>query len=143
MKRSIRHLTLFVFGGALASCALFSSRRGPIDQENARLEAAGSQLKSDGEKMLSEGISLQNRSKEMRILVEDKRRRAVLLESQGDAAGANQLRLDANSQEAEATSSDSRGREMEARGRELIVEGQENIDRGRSLQEQGDRIDRE
>jgi hypothetical protein len=142
MTNTLRTVSIFVAGVTLSSCSMWRAHRSPIARESAQLKATGQETKDRGAKMVADGIDLQNKARETRVLVNDKRRQADALDKQDDAAGANQFRLEANSQEAEATASESRGREMEQQGRELMQEGEEALNRATRLEQEGEQVPR-
>ena len=123
-----RAFAVFVAPLLLWSCHRAASST--TEQRSTVLENRGNDALADGDRLLKEGLDLQDQAKELRAAAGDDRRQANLLDSQGEFQRATSLRLDANRKEAEATESEYRGRELELRGRDLLQRGQALIDRG-------------
>jgi hypothetical protein len=125
----------------LPSCFLRSSK-GPIAKESAQLESEGQNKKAEGEKLVREGIDLQNKAKELLILADDNRRQAAILAAQGDTDKATQLRLDADKMTADAQASENEGRNKEAQGQQLVADGAQILGRSEQLEQKGESMPR-
>lgn len=132
-----------ILGGTLASCGLLGSqRKGPIAEESSRLKTNGEELIARGQKLMDEGIRLQNDAKEKRVLSEEKLKQVGALESQNNPSAASVLWLEAKSEQSDAMASESRGRQLEEEGREMLRRGNEAVQRGRNLDEKSKQIER-
>jgi hypothetical protein len=110
---------------ALAALAVIGCRtpQGPVTLKTEERRVDGEDLKKQGEKLLRDGLALEDEARKLRADAAEDRRTADTAETKGQFDRATQLRLQANERETEATQKEYQGRDMELRGGDFLNRG--------------------
>src|SRR5258708_5675194 len=73
----------------LGSCYL--QKKGPVEHKSSELNSEGNNLRAEGETQVKEGMTLQHKAQELRLVAEDTQRQASTVETTDPSRAASLL----------------------------------------------------